>query len=105
MKHITDISELDAKLAEIAAQPDGAAPHFGEFRFDMPMPTDMDPLSDKYREFVLEHYKRLTGHGYTTRFEEHPFDVGSDHDFLNRPWPYNAGDGALVARRCLRSDS
>jgi 2-polyprenyl-3-methyl-5-hydroxy-6-metoxy-1,4-benzoquinol methylase len=95
MQRIADIATLDAKLTEIAVSPAGAAAHFGEFWYDMPIPADVDPLSREYREIVLEHYRRLTGHAYTTKFEEHPFDGGS-HDFLSRPWPYNTGDGALV---------
>ncbi len=100
-ERITDLTALDAKLAEIAASPNGPSAHFGEFWFDMPIPEDLDPLSPAYRAAVLAQYRTLTRRDYTTESEAHPFDVGTDQDFLSEPWPYNTGDAVVVGNELL----
>ncbi len=95
-QRIADLETLDAKLAEIAASPRGPAAHFNEFWFDMPLPAGLDPLSPAYRAEVLEQYRLVARRDYETAHEAHPFDVGTNHDFLSRPWPYSTGDGAQV---------
>ncbi len=100
-ERITDLAALDAKLAEIAQSPKGPAAHFAEFWFEMPMPDVADPLSAAYRDAVLAEYRRLTRREYSLDFEAHPFDVGTNHDFLSRPWPYNTGDPAQVGNALL----
>ncbi len=100
-QRLVDLAALDTKLAEIAASPLGPAAHFGEFWFDMPIPKKLDPLSPAYREAVLAQYRRLTTQDYKLEFEAHPFDVGTNHDFLSRPWPYNTGDASQVGTSLL----
>lgn len=100
-ERVTDLARLDRKLADIAASPRGPAAHFGEFWFDMPMPEGLDPFSPAYRAAVLAQYRRLTGRDYSTDHEAHPFDVGTDHDFSVRPWPFNTGDAEQVGNALL----
>jgi hypothetical protein len=100
-QRLVDLTELDAKLAEIAASPRGPAAHFSEFWFDMPIAKELDPLSPAYRDAVLAQYRRLTKRDYSLEFEAHPFGVGTDHDFLSRPWPYNTGDALQVGNSLL----
>ena len=100
-QRITELAVLDAMLTTITASPRGPAAHFGEFWFDMPLPDGLDPLSAAYRDAVLAQYRLIARRDYAMESEAHPFDVGTDHDFLSRPWPYNTGDAAQVGTALL----
>jgi 2-polyprenyl-3-methyl-5-hydroxy-6-metoxy-1,4-benzoquinol methylase len=69
------------------------------FWVDFPGLEGLDPLSPQYREVILSHYATVAGHPYSTEYEEHPFDVGSENDFSLRPWPYATKDARLVGEQ------
>ena len=95
---ITDLGDLDAKLAEIAVSPHGPAAHFGEFWFDMPIDPTLDPLLPAYRDAVLAHYRSLAGHNRPTEPDTDPGELGSDHPLVFRDWPYSTGSGEQVGQ-------
>jgi hypothetical protein len=95
---IADLAALDSKLAEIAARPDGPAPHFGEFWLDMPIDPALDPFSPAYRDAVLAHYQCVAGPDRPVALDTDPAEIGADHVLVVRPWPYDTGSGEQLGQ-------
>jgi SAM-dependent methyltransferase len=95
---ITDLAELEVKLAEIAASRHGPAAHFEEFWFDMPIDPTLDPLSPAYWDAVQAHYRDVAGSDRPVASYVDSTEIGSDNALVIQPWPYNTGSGEQVGQ-------
>lgn len=105
MECVTSFEQLRAKLAEADEKRSiSEAEHmasvsswylsskvFGE-------PPDADPHSTEFKEFQLSIYERLTGHSYTLKNEETPFNF--EHE-LRHPFPYGTQSADVVGTHLM----
>jgi SAM-dependent methyltransferase len=97
MHVISDLNELDAKLAEcdaaIRISDDEVRRVFTTFRMDFSAKVPADPFCPEYRDAQMSLYKRISGRNYDPRNEVTEFDVQAAD---RRPFPYYTGSCRTV---------
>ena len=88
---LTTLVELDAKLAECAAaqhvSDDALREVFTRFQMELPRPAEPDPFSPRYRDEIMELYRRIAGRPYSVRNEIMPLDVERS---VRCPFPFSS---------------
>lgn len=99
---IETLERLDEKLRELdglaLVSDDSLRRGFETFRMNFPMPSDLDPYSDEYREHQFKLYETISGRNYAVKNEVAAFDVAAASI---RPFPYTSESPSTVGHQLI----